>query len=97
MIVVLGNLAAWGYIPNFLDEDDPRPAAEQFHANYVSGWSSFKRFKFNKDTLTLTYPGDPPTRAISAMGFRNEIIYLFESSWVVIVQPDGTWDVSRMD
>jgi hypothetical protein len=88
----------WGYIPGFLRDDDPRPAREQFNERYSSGWvPGPPGLSFDFDTATLSYPGDPPMTLISAMLFRDEVILLFQSSWVLILQRDGSWEVARMD
>lgn len=98
MITIEGaHPEAWGFIPGFLDEHDPRPAKEQFHANYVSGWGPIKGFRFEPTTYTVTYPEDPPMTPIGRMNFRDEVILLYPSSWVLILQPDGAWEMSRMD
>lgn len=86
-----------GFLPGFLSEDDPRPAKEQFNERYISGWHSFPGFTFDKEKLQLNYPGDPPMVAIASTMLRNEEIILFQHAWVLILQDDGTWDVSRMD
>ena len=52
-----------GFLPSFLSEADPRPAAEQIHANYTHGGGWNPRLhgqSFDPVTLALTYPGDPP-------------------------------------
>jgi hypothetical protein len=86
----------WGYIPLFLNEGDPRPAKEQFDDRYQAGWKPF--IGFTKDDQDgLHYPGDPIQLPVSEIQFRNERILLYQSSWVCIIQPDGTWEVCRMD
>lgn len=92
-------MVLWGFIPTFLDADDPRPAKEQFDDRYIGGWNSFEGFKLrhDKDVPIISYPGDPEMRATSGMIFRDEMIVLFPYSWVMIVQKDGTWDIARMD
>jgi len=87
----------WGFIPDFLDEEDPRPAREQFNARYIGGWNPFPGFTLNIDSMELRYPGDPPMDPISCMIFRNEMICIYPSSWVLILQGDATWEVARMD
>lgn len=87
----------WGFIPSFLDLDDPRPAVEQFNERYIAGWNKFEGFTFDPVNGTLSYPGDPPYHPISAMLFRKERIVLYPSAWVLIIQPDDTWQVARMD
>ncbi len=91
-------LDEWGFIPSFLDADDPRPAREQFNERYLGGWRPAPPgLSFDFDTVTLSYPGDPPMTPISAMQFRAEIILLFPSDWVLILQRDGSWEACRMD
>lgn len=101
VIDMRGNKApphvVWGYIPTFLSLDDPRTAREQFNEHYISGWQPFKGFTFNKDTLSLKYPGDPAYKPVSEMQFRDERIILYPHAWVLVLQKDGTWEVCRMD
>lgn len=93
------ELEQWGLIPSFLDPLNPAPAAQQFDANYTfgGGWRPFKGHTFDPVKLTLKYPGDPALTAISKLQFRDETIYLFDYAWVLILQKDGSWEVSRMD
>ena len=86
-----------GFIPSFLDENDPRPAKEQFNSNYISGWHSLPGFTLDLTVLTLKYPGDPPTKAIAETDLRQERIILFQYAWVAIIQKDGSYLISRMD
>lgn len=91
------NLGPWGYIPSFLVESDERPVREQFAERYIGGWQPFKGFKLLRSTMTLAYPGDPPMRPLASRRWRNERIYLYPHAWVLILQQDGSWEVSRMD
>jgi hypothetical protein len=86
----------WGYIPLFLREDDPRPAREQFDERYQAGWKPFKGFT-KDDQDGLHYPEDPVQKPVSELFFRDERIILYPGSWVCIIQPDGSWEVCRMD
>lgn len=92
-----GNLEDWGFIPSFLDFDDPRPVREQFDEHYMGGWNKFDGFTWDSASGTLTYPGDPPMKFLSGIWFRDERILLFPHAWVMVVQPDGSWEVARMD
>lgn len=87
-----------GYIPSFLNEDDPRSVREQLDSAYsfAGGWQPFKGFKMlsNGD---LAYPGDPPTRLLAETKLRNETIRFYEHAWVAIVQEDGSYEICRMD
>jgi len=52
------HLSDLGLLPSFLNENDPRPAAEQFNDRYMfGGWHPMAGFKMN-DELILVYPGD---------------------------------------
>lgn len=88
-----------GLIHSFLSEADPRPAKEQLHSNYAhgGGWHPFHGFTFDPTTLTISYPGDPPHRALARTRLRDETILYFDYSWVLILQEDGSWEIARMD
>ncbi len=85
-----------GFIPSFLSEKDPRPAAEQFNEHYISGWRPFAGFTMlpNGD---LSYPEDPPTRLLAETKLRDETIRFYDCAWVAIIQPDGSYEICRMD
>jgi len=85
-----------GFIPSFLDPDDPRPAKVQFHSNYISGWIPFKGFKMTARG-NLLYPGDPPCLLLAETKLRDEVIRFYEHSWVAVIQPDGSFEACRMD
>jgi hypothetical protein len=85
-----------GFIPSFLHEGDPRPAREQINENYVSGWSPFHGITM--DEGCLRYPGDPPFPLIAESKLRDETIRLyFPGAWVAIIQPDGSYEVAKID
>lgn len=87
-----------GFIPSFLDKNDPRSAKEQFATNYVGGWFPFKGgFKLLADGLTLKYPGDPAMPAMWRGQLRDETILVFDHAWVMIKQADGSYEIARMD
>jgi hypothetical protein len=87
-----------GYIPSFLSEDDPRPAREQINANYRhgGGWHACPRFTLASNG-NLVYPGDPPLKVLAATKLRDEEIRFYELAWLAIIQPDGSFEVSRID
>lgn len=89
-----------GFLPSFLDEDEPLPAAEQIDSNFQhgGGWKPFDGFIFNPDDNSLKYPGDPPLRPCAETRLRGEHILLYHpGSWIVIVQPDGSWEAAKVD
>jgi hypothetical protein len=86
-----------GFLPDFLSPGDPRPAAEQFDANYhFGGWTPFKGFKLLEDN-SLKYPGDPKMPPLAKAQLRDELILFYESAWVAIIQPDSSFEVARLD
>lgn len=93
-----------GFLPSFLSEDDPRPAAEQINENYAhgGGWSPFNGFEYDPVYNRLIYPADEVDpaevyHALATAQLRNEQLYFYEGEWLAIVQPDGSFEVSRMD
>lgn len=87
-----------GMIPYFLTPADPRPAREQFDENYQhgGGWKVFKGHSMDPDG-TLHYPGDPALPPLAEAKLRDETIRFYDYAWVSITQPDGTFEVCRMD
>ena len=98
---------ALGYLPDFLDDRDPRQAAAQFEERYAyGGWAPGEaglRFKYQPGPdggargSVLLYPGDPPLEAIGGTTLRDEQIVVFQASFVMVRQPDGSLEVSRLD
>jgi hypothetical protein len=87
-----------GFIPTFLIESDPRPAATQFDEQYkfAGGWDPFPGFTMLPNG-NLSYPDDPPLHLLAETKLRDETIRFYEHAWVAIIQPDGSYEVSRMD
>jgi hypothetical protein len=87
-----------GFLPYFLNHSDERPAKEQFNTNYAhgGGWRPMSGFKMMPGQA-LKYPGDPLLRPLARARFRNELILFYDCAIVAIVQPDGSFEASRMD
>ena len=86
-----------GFIPSFMDEADPRPLKEQFQEKYSFGGGWFPIHGFDRDGTTLKYPEDPPLNPLCAIFFKNEVLYFYPHSLVLIEQENGKWEVARMD
>lgn len=86
-----------GWIPFFLSEDDPRPAREQFDENYRHGGGFRPLPGFTMSAEALHYPEDPPFALLAETKLRDETIRFYNGSWVAIVQPDGSYEVARLD
>jgi hypothetical protein len=88
-----------GYLPNFLSEEDPADAQVQLNRAYAhgGGYDPFPGFQLLENG-NLQYPNDPPTRLIAEARLHDkETIRIYEHAWVMILQDDGSWVVSRMD
>ena len=86
-----------GYLPVIIRGDDPRPAKEQINDRYAhgGGWNPFPGFTMTEGTLR--YSDDPPLRLLAVARLRDETLRFYECSWLAIEQPDGSFEVSRMD
>lgn len=90
---------ALGLIPMFLSEQDDAPARVQFNERYShgGGWQPMKGWK-SGPAGEIMYPGDPPLAPIAIATLHDlEIIRVYPHAWVSITQPDGSFEVSRMD
>ena len=92
-------MEALGYLPHFLDEDNPDNCVKQLDQNYKhgGGWSKFEGFKMNMKDNSIKYPGDPPYRPLAKMKIRNETVFVYPHAWVAVVQEDGSYEIARMD
>lgn len=88
---------ALGFLPFQVSLKDPRPAARQFAENGPNGWLPLKGFSFDPETETLSYPGDPPMQPIAGAQLREETILVYPHAWVLILQPDGSFEAARLD
>ena len=89
-----------GFIPTFLSYDDERPSAEQIDANYQhgGGWRPNNKFKFDRDTHTLQYPGDPELKSFAVGIMPNETLLMFPYSILLIFnRKEKTYEVARVD
>jgi hypothetical protein len=92
-----------GILSQIIGDFDPRPVKEQIASNYAhgGGWDPFEGFTLNDHEKAgeafLQYPNDPPMREVARTMIRDELVILFDYSWVAVVQLDGDWAVTRMD
>lgn len=86
-----------GLVPEFFSADDPRPAKEQLRENYAhgGGWNPMQGFKMTE--TSLRYPGDPPFLLLAEAKLNSETLRLYTSAWLAVVQPDGSYEVARVD
>lgn len=90
-----------GYLPQFVSEDDPRPVREQFNQNYAhgGGWNPRPNNpgRLNIATGAYHYPDDPVQMPMAFAMCRSEKIYMYPHAVIAIVQPDGSYEIARMD
>lgn len=90
-----------GYLTEILMSDDPRPVADQLNDRYAhgGGYHPGTRWSLNLGTLSLQYPGDPPLKPLARFRFplSKEVAYLYDCQWLVIVQEDNSFAVTRVD
>jgi hypothetical protein len=100
-----GMTLEWlGFIPTFVDPFNPEPAAKQIDGQYQhgGGWRPMKGWKLSDDKVLSYDPSDPPLKPLyrashNIGGDQLEEIYFYDSAWTCIVQPDGSFEVSRLD
>lgn len=91
-----------GLIPFWLNEyteaEGQIPAREQldFHYQHGGGWRPFEGFNM-RDDGSIVYPGDRPLPVLAEAQLGQETIRMYPNAWVAIVQPDGKFEVCRMD
>ena len=85
-----------GLILSFFSEDDPRPATEQIYDAYCGGWMPLKGFKRSEDGR-LSYADDPPLIPLFMTMVHDDIITVYDSAWVCVTRPDGSFEVARLD
>lgn len=90
-----------GYVPLFITRTSDVPLKKQFDAEYVSGWKT-SASKWVRDTERNTlqgHPEDPPFPMIARYQHKptGELLEFYTSCFTAIVQPDGTFEVARLD
>lgn len=88
-----------GYLPDMFSDEDPTPVKEQIDRNYANGggWRHAPGWSFDHETQVIKFPGDPPLLPLARCKVRDETVLLYQYSWVVVVQPDGTFEICHMD
>jgi hypothetical protein len=89
-----------GIIPMFFDANDPRPAKEQIDEAYQhgGGWEPIPHTKAVPEIhFAFRYPDDPVFKPLAIAKLRDEMIVLYDHSFLGIWQRDGTFEISRVD
>lgn len=92
------GLADFGLLPFFFNSED-EPAAKQidFHYQHGGGWRPFEGFAFDPKTREISYPGDPSFKPIAEVTVGQERVLIYPYSWVLVLQPDGKFEIARID
>lgn len=93
-----GTVNHLGYTLAWLDKNDPDGAVAQLHKHYShgGGWNKFDGFTLMPDK-SIKYTGDPKLPVRAEITFRDEKIYVYDHAWFLVLQPDGTYEIARMD
>ena len=87
-------------LPDFDDQsDDAESAREQLDRVYCDeggAWHPTSGFDI-KSGNELYRDGKFYSNPIAQAWLRHELILLYESDWVAVVQPDGSFEVARLD
>ena len=88
-----------GFLPELLSDQDPRPVKQQLidKYRYGGGWKPISGFTLQRKTMTLRYPGDPPLRPRARTQVRDEMVCLYDYDFLLVLQADGSFEVSRVD
>ena len=83
----------------FANENSDTPLNKQINKAYSfgGGWNPLNGFEFNQETKGIKYPGDPELLPLAVATFKEQQVYLYHYSWVAIVNPDKSFEVSRVD
>jgi hypothetical protein len=94
------TVAHLGYLPDILLPDDPRPVQAQLEDRYAHGGgyrsSGFDKFRLDPG-LVLQWPEDPPQHPLAATLIHDELVVLYPHALLLVMQPDGKWEVTRVD
>jgi len=90
-----------GFLPGFLDDEDPDPAQVQLdkHYQHGGGYRPMQNWSLDiADGMTIQYPGDRPLKPIAyTMLHDKELVFFYPHAFVLIIQKDQTWVIARMD
>jgi hypothetical protein len=87
-----------GFLPDILWPDDPRSVKDQLNDRYAhgGGYRSSSGFKLCKD-MALKWPGDPLQRPLAAVLINQELVVFYPHAFLLVMQPDGSFEVTRVD
>lgn len=88
-----------GFVPYFFEAGDERHPAEQIAERYAhgGGWTPQEGFTIEEDGLR--YKDGAKDRLLFSFMVHGhpQTLHLYECAWLAIVEPDGSFAVSRVD
>jgi hypothetical protein len=89
-----------GFLPDILLAEDKRPVKAQLEDRYAhgGGFRPIAGMKLNRMTMIMHFPGDPPYVPAAWTQIGEEKVYYYPlCSLLLILQPDHSWEVTRVD
>lgn len=93
-------LHAWiGFIPDFLSPDCEDSAAKQIGRNYKhgGGWRPLEGYSLDLEPGIVTHSSGLQMRPIAAAVMRAEVIAIYPRGYVAIIQPNGVFEIAKVD
>lgn len=87
-----------GLVPYWFDSEDKRTVRELIETYYQHG-GGFRNIDgcTMAENQTIKYPGDPRMKPLAKMQHGDELVLMYDYAILAIVQPDGTFQVTRVD
>ena len=86
-----------GIIPSFLSAGSELSFKDQIINAYVGTWYNTLNFEFNVNDFSIRYPEDPKLPLLAMVFRKGEAMFIYPSGWVMIIQQDMTFEISRVD
>lgn len=87
-----------GFIPCWFIEGDLRRAEQVIDDCYRhgGGFRQFKGFALRADN-SIKYPGDPILKPLASAQYGDELLVFYDSAFLAIIQPDRSFQITRVD
>ena len=87
-----------GWVAQYAITDTDITLQDWFNEVYShgGGWMPFSGFTLNDDN-SLSYSGDPDQHPRYTMQVGEQTVCMYDGAWVCIINPDRSFEISRMD
>jgi hypothetical protein len=89
-----------GFLPDILTDHDSRPVKQQLEDRYAhgGGWRPINGMRLDRKTMIMRFPGDPPFKPAALTQIGEEVVIFYpQCSLLAVIQPDGKYEVCRVD